>query len=47
METVLAQVQSVLVTTAGRWLNLTDKIANDLLLRAPAPGESSRRRSTR
>jgi hypothetical protein len=43
METVLAQVQSVLVTTAGRWLNLTDKIANDLLLRAPAPGEWSAR----
>ncbi len=41
METVLVQVQSVLVTTAGRWLNLTDKIADDLLLRAPAPGEWS------
>jgi hypothetical protein len=43
METLLAQVQSVLVTTAGRWLNLTDKIAGDLLLRAPAPGEWSAR----
>ena len=41
METLLAQVQSVLVTTAGRWLNLTDKIPGDLLLRAPAPGEWS------
>lgn len=41
METVLTQVHSVLVTTAGRWLNLTDKISGELLLRAPAPGEWS------
>jgi uncharacterized damage-inducible protein DinB len=41
METLLAQVQSVLVTTAGRWLNLTDKLSSDLLTRAPAPGEWS------
>jgi hypothetical protein len=39
--TTLAQIQSVLSTTPPRWQQLTATLPEDLLTRAPAPGEWS------
>ncbi len=41
MDELLDQVRAVLSTTADHWLNLTAKLPEDLLRRAPAPGEWS------
>lgn len=43
MDDALDQVRAVLSTTAEHWLNLTAKLPEDLLRRAPAPGEWSAR----
>jgi uncharacterized damage-inducible protein DinB len=37
----LAQVRAILATTPARWATLTAEIPDDLLRRAPAPGEWS------
>ncbi len=41
MDNGLSQAQTVLLTTAARWLNLTERLPAALLARAPAPGEWS------
>ena len=41
MDTILPSIRSILQSTSARWLNLTERVAPDLLARPPAPGEWS------